>query len=111
METSAKSAENVSESFITMTKEIIATNVEKEKAISKPGNIEFMSVYNNLEKKVLLNSDNSKDLRAKEGYILFLFQINFYFVYIDVARGLLLSVINYCIRFYKNKNIIHTYIL
>jgi len=40
METSAKSSENVSESFITMTKEIIATNVEKEKAISKPGKIE-----------------------------------------------------------------------
>lgn len=77
METSAKSAENVSESFITMTKEIIATNVEKEKAISKPGNIELMSVYNNLEKKVLLNSDNSKDLRPKEGYNSFLFNKKF----------------------------------
>jgi Ras-related protein Rab-1A len=38
METSAKSAENVAESFITMTKEIIATSAEKEKAMNKPGN-------------------------------------------------------------------------
>jgi GTPase SAR1 family protein len=38
METSAKSAENVSEAFITMTKEIISNNAEKEKAIAaKPG--------------------------------------------------------------------------
>ena len=38
METSAKSAENVAVSFITMTKEIIATSAEKEKAMTKPGN-------------------------------------------------------------------------
>ena len=51
METSAKSAENVSDAFITMTKEIIASNVEKEKAISHTANIlgrtfeEILDIY------------------------------------------------------------------
>lgn len=38
IETSAKTAHNVSESFVTMTKEIIQQNLEKEKAINR-GNI------------------------------------------------------------------------
>ncbi len=64
METSAKSSENVSQSFITMTKEIIASNVEKEKAISKPGNIIVCYV---LERKVVLNQDKAKDLSGAGG--------------------------------------------
>lgn len=39
IETSAKSNENVANAFITMTKEIISSNAEKEKAISKPGKL------------------------------------------------------------------------
>jgi hypothetical protein len=38
METSAKTAQNVAESFVAMTKEIISQNSEKEKAMSKNGN-------------------------------------------------------------------------
>ncbi len=42
LETSAKTAHNVAEAFITMTKEIISQSVEKEKAINKPGNLLFL---------------------------------------------------------------------
>ncbi len=38
LETSAKTSHNVAESFVTMTKEIIAQNLEKEKAMSKSSN-------------------------------------------------------------------------
>jgi Ras-related protein Rab-1A len=37
LETSAKTAQNVAEAFVTMTKEIISQNAEKEKAMSKNG--------------------------------------------------------------------------
>jgi len=35
LETSAKTSHNVAESFVTMTKEIISQNLEKEKAMTK----------------------------------------------------------------------------
>lgn len=37
LETSAKTAQNVAESFVTMTKEIISISADKEKAMSKNG--------------------------------------------------------------------------
>ena len=37
LETSAKTATNVAEAFVTMTKEIIAQNADKEKAMAKSG--------------------------------------------------------------------------
>jgi len=37
IETSAKTSKNVEESFITMTKEIIALTLEKEKSMTKSG--------------------------------------------------------------------------
>ncbi len=37
LETSAKTSHNVADSFVTMTKEIIGQNMEKEKAMSKNG--------------------------------------------------------------------------
>ena len=39
LETSAKTSHNVADSFVTMTKEIIGQNMEKEKAMSKNGKI------------------------------------------------------------------------
>ena len=48
LETSAKTATNVAEAFVTMTKEIIAQNADKEKAMAKSGKnwkIEFLIIF------------------------------------------------------------------
>ena len=42
LETSAKTAQNVAESFVTMTKEIISISADKEKAMSKNGKFFFI---------------------------------------------------------------------
>ena len=43
LETSAKTSHNVADSFVTMTKEIIGQNMDKEKAMSKNGKL-FMFI-------------------------------------------------------------------
>ena len=44
IETSAKTAFNVEEAFTTMTKEVIAQNAEKEKAMKKTGMIYYCNI-------------------------------------------------------------------
>ena len=50
LETSAKTAQNVAESFVTMTKEIISISADKEKAMSKNGKI-FFNVFRRRKKE------------------------------------------------------------
>jgi hypothetical protein len=60
LETSAKTAHNVADSFVTMTKEIISQNAEKEKVMNKNDD-------DKKKKVVLSGADKSKDLNNGGG--------------------------------------------
>jgi hypothetical protein len=68
LETSAKTAQNVAESFVTMTKEIISISADKEKAMSKNGKFFFIFLEEEKKKnKVLLSQDRSESLNTRNG--------------------------------------------
>jgi GTPase SAR1 family protein len=74
IETSAKNSINVEEAFVTMTKEIIKQNVEKEKVMAKSGIIFYLiKIYIKIvddkkeKNKVDITNKNSKNLKNGGG--------------------------------------------
>ena len=72
-EASAKTAHNVGEAFVTMTKEIIAQTQEKEKNISKNDS-------DKKDRKIVLDGKSTRNLNASGGYL-----IEFFYI-LDVAN-------------------------
>ena len=71
IETSAKTAHNVADAYITMTKDIIAINSEKDKVVKK-GIIDisfFLLLFLDVVK--IDDKNKFKDLNNKGGYFLF----------------------------------------
>lgn len=70
IETSAKTSYNVEDAFVTMTKEIINQNAEKEKAMTKTGMniILFLEAEKQQKNRVDLSQNKSKDINNKTGY-------------------------------------------
>ena len=68
LETSAKTAQNVAEAFVTMTKEIISQNAEKEKAMSKNGKYnKGVNIFIDEKKNKIVLSNESKSLNTNGG--------------------------------------------
>ena len=82
VETSAKTAHNVADAYITMTKDIIAINAEKDLNVKK-GILFLCFFYFMLDTVRIDDKKNFKDLNNKSGYVLYIY---FIYPFLDVVK-------------------------